>query len=295
MSSIEERIVGYLPFLRRHARLLTGSKDVGDEYVRLCLELLVAEPARIEGGDLRLKLFQTFHACWQTLNAEQETSVEVISEHERLMEGLARLTPVERRILLLVTVEEFSREEAAEILQTDLPAVNEYLALARDKLKQHIAVPVMIIEDEPLIAMELSQLVKEMGFTVVAAAGRQEQAISAAGDKKPSLILADIQLQDDGSGIVAAQEILQRYEVPIVFVTGFPERLLTGEGTEPAFVVAKPFNEDGLKATIVQALSTYAEPQSATRHRAALLAKLRQITGTTLPTKSKRSGASARA
>jgi DNA-binding LytR/AlgR family response regulator len=92
------------------------------------------------------------------------------------------------------------------------------------------------------------------------------------------LVLADIQLQDGGDGIAAAQTILERYDVPIVFVTGFPERLLTGNGLEPAFVAAKPFEAESLKVTIAHALSIYAKALEAVEHRAKLLAKLRQIT-----------------
>ena len=96
-----------------------------------------------------------------------------------------------------------------------------------------------------------------MGLTVWGTAARQEEALSAAeaaGEEALGLVLADIQLQDRGSGIGAAQQILERYNVPIVFVTGFPERLLTGERPEPTFLVTKPFNPDMVKALISQAL-----------------------------------------
>ena len=156
--------------------------------------------------------------------------------------------------------------------------VRQKLHEAQGHLKQHVMVPVLIIEDEPMIAMELRDLVESMGLRVTDVVARQNEATEAAAKDAPGLVLSDIQLQDDGSGIEAARDILQNYEVPIVFVTGYPERLLTGEGLEPAFVVAKPFKEDGLKITIAQALSTYAAPANAAEHRGKLLAKLRHIT-----------------
>ena len=70
----------------------------------------------------------------------------------------------------------------------------------------------------------------------------------------PGLVLADIQLKDGSTGIMAVHEILKSIEVPVVFVTAFPERLLTGEALEPAFVVTKPFDGTTLKVAISQAL-----------------------------------------
>lgn len=278
MPMTSDDVMPLIPYLRRHARLLSGTKDIGDEYVRLCLELVTAEPERLEGGDLKLQLFWAFHQCWNVVNQVTAPSPDAVEQQERLEDGLASLAPLERRVLLLSVVEDFTPEQTGHILGLDAAAVQEQLRDAQQHLKQHVMVPVLIIEDEPTIALELKDLVETMGLRVTSVVARQDQATEAAESEKPGLVLSDIQLQEDGSGIEAARDILQRYEVPIVFVTGFPERLLTGEGLEPAFVVAKPFKEDGLKATIAQALSTYAAPGEAVEHRARLLAKLRDIT-----------------
>jgi RNA polymerase sigma factor (sigma-70 family) len=273
-------IVSEIPYLRRHARLLSGSKDVGDEYVRLCLELVMAEPERLQGGDLRVRLFQAFHSVWAVINpAEAELATnETTTQEERIEQGLAALAPTERRVLLLVAVEDFSYEAVAQILGLDTEAVRRHFTKARRDLDEQVTCTVLIMEDEPLIAMELCRIVQEMGLTVVGTASRQDDALEAVERDRPGLVLADIQLQDNGSGIVAAHGILQQLNVPIVFVTGYPDRLLTGEGFEPAFIVTKPFREDALKATIAQALSTYAAPSRAQEHRERMLAKLRQIT-----------------
>jgi DNA-directed RNA polymerase specialized sigma24 family protein/CheY-like chemotaxis protein len=278
-----EQVLPHIPYLRRHARLLTGSKDVGDEYVRICLELIVAEPERLEAHDvLRVALFRAFYAAWSAFNKVERDSVDdPISLEERLEQGLAALPPIERRVLLLVVVEDLALDDVAWILELTPDAARAYLASARMSLKQEVELPVLIIEDEPMIAMELSQIVREMGFSVAATAARQEDAVVAAGTGETTdlgLVLADIELQDRGSGIVAAQAILERYDVPIVFVTGFPERLLTGDGLEPTFVVAKPFEAESLKVTIAHAVATYAKAREAVEHRARVLAKLRQIT-----------------
>ena len=71
---------------------------------------------------------------------------------------------------------------------------------------------------------------------------------------RPGLVLADIQLADGSSGLDAVNEFLQIVNVPVIFVTAFPERLLTGTKPEPTFLVSKPFKGDALKAVISQAL-----------------------------------------
>ena len=281
LSINTENVLRHVPHLRRHARLLSGSKDVGDEYVRIALELIVAEPERLQGGDERILLFRAFHAVWSALNErDRRGSADAVTIEDRLDQGLAALAPIERRVLLLAVVEQMTLEQVAEVLALDVETVRRHLAEARASLRHEVELPVLIIEDEPMIAIELSQIVREMGLSVSGTAARQDDAVVAAdsaGDAKLGLVLADIQLQDKGNGIGAAQQILERYNVPIVFVTGFPERLLTGSGLEPAFVVAKPFDAESLKVTIAHALSTYAREKDAVAHRANLLAKLREI------------------
>ena len=69
-------------------------------------------------------------------------------------------------------------------------------------------------------------------------------------------MLADIQLRDGDSGIVAVREILKAVSAPVIFVTGFPERLLTGHGLEPAFIITKPFDPEMLKTAMAHALNS---------------------------------------
>lgn len=71
---------------------------------------------------------------------------------------------------------------------------------------------------------------------------------------KPELVLADIQLADGSSGIDAVNRILATKNLPVIFITAFPERLLTGERTEPTFLITKPFLPDMVKALVSQAL-----------------------------------------
>jgi CheY-like chemotaxis protein len=117
-----------------------------------------------------------------------------------------------------------------------------------------VATDVLIIEDEPLIAMDLESIVTSLGHRVSGVARTRTEAIAAVKRKRPGLVLADIQLADESSGLDAVNEIVGSTDVPVLFVTAHPERLLTGERPEPAFLITKPFSPDTVKALISQAL-----------------------------------------
>ena len=283
MTNVGEAVLQHVPYLRRHARLLTGSQEVGDEYVRICLEMVVAEPQHLANGDLKVQLFRAFHAAWRVVERaiSDGSPLESVDFGERVEQGLSALSPLERRVLLLAVVENFGHAEIARILDLDESDIGELLAKARRDLHTRVSVSVLIIEDETLIAMELGRIMQDMGHTVVGFASREASAIEQAEETSPGLVLADIKLLDEDSGIAAAQRILQRFDVPVVFVTAFSELLLTGGRLEPAFVVSKPFEEEALKVTVAHALSTYASPETARVHKEKLLAKLSEITAQT--------------
>jgi CheY-like chemotaxis protein/DNA-directed RNA polymerase specialized sigma24 family protein len=256
MADLADILLENLPYLRRYARALTGSQSRGDEYVRVCVEAILEEPDRIDPDDSRVQIYRAFHQVWTMLRGADDPLATDANAQGRMRLGLASLAPIERQALLLVAMEEFSFEDAAYILGLTEDEVRRYYEAARAEIQEQASVPVLIIEDERLIAMDLSRIVESMGHTVCAIADREQDAINAAEHTNPALVLADIQLKDGDSGIDAVQEILKRITVPVVFVTGYPERLLTGERLEPAFLVTKPFEEETLKVAIGQALST---------------------------------------
>ena len=263
MTDLSHEIARHLPFLRRYARALTGSQERGDRYVRVCLETLLEEPERIRpDDDPRLQLYSVFHDVWavvQSVAPEAEEDTEQPGA-DRLQQGLAALPAIERQVLLLISLEGFSYEETAQILGLERDEVRLLLHAAQEEMQRQTAASVLIIEDEQLIAMDLARIVEEMGHRLCGTAARQQEAIELAERTRPGLVLADIQLQNGDSGIQAVREILRRIDAPVIFVTGFPERLLTGEALEPAFVITKPFNPQTLKTAIAQALSLSREP-----------------------------------
>ncbi len=253
--SVSHDIVRLLPYLRRYARALTGSQSTGDEYVRLCLEAILAEPARIKNAaDLRVELFAVFHDAWDIVDSAIPEA-EGGADETGINRQLAALPSIERQVLLLIALERFSTSETARILDLEEADVVRKLDLARQELRRQATTKVLIIEDEPVIAMDIAGIVESLGHEVIGVAGRQAEAVELARKHQPGLVLADVQLQDGDSGIVTVQEIMLSMDAPVIFVTGFPERLLTGDRVEPAFIVTKPFDPETLKVAIVQALS----------------------------------------
>ena len=125
--------------------------------------------------------------------------------------------------------------------------------MSRPAKWRRVATSVLIIEDEPLIAMDIESMVESLAFAAGVARTHNE-AIKLFNERRPGLVLADIQLADGSSGIDAVNDILRAVSVPVIFITAFPERLLTGERPEPAFLVTKPFQPDMVKALVSQVL-----------------------------------------
>lgn len=272
MADVSEKIVNQIKYLRRYARALTGSQKSGDTYVRVCLEAALHEPELLDPDrDMRLQLFTLFHRAWDKLarpdhnltDADRESLADLSVEAR-----LQALPPAERQILLLTTLEGFTIPDAAQILGVTQAQARALLALAWETVNKQLATRVLVIEDEPVIALDIANLVRDMGHTIVGIASSRAEAVVLAREKSPGLVLADIELGAGGSGLNAVAEILQFSDVPVIFVTAYPERLLTGERPEPTFLVTKPFEPDTLKVAISQALSVHPTAEPATEPRA---------------------------
>lgn len=253
--SIAKEIAPHLPYLRRFARALNGTQASGDAYVVAMLEALVLDPATFpQDLDARIGLYRTFLKLWSSvgLNTNETTSGEL--DRPPAERNLEALTPRPRQAFLLRTVEGFSIEEVAAIMEVTPEAAADLVQMAGQEIAEQVATDVLIIEDEPIIALDIETMVEELGHSVTGVARTQREAIALVAKRRPGLILADIQLADGSSGIDAVNDILKNSTIPVIFITAFPERLLTGEKPEPAFLVTKPFNPDMVKALISQAL-----------------------------------------
>lgn len=254
VGSLRERMGPHLPYLRRYGRALTGSQRTGDAFVRAALEALLQAPDQIEPQrPARVELFRLFHAFWSPF-ADQVDGAAATVRQLVGEELLAALPSHRREALLLTAVEGFSIADAAVILGRSDAEVRADIAAANAAIAEQMAGRVMIIEDEPIIAMDLQNIVEGLGHSVVGVATTRTEAAALARSEDADLVLADIQLADGSSGIDAVKDILADHDVPVVFVTAFPERLLTGERPEPTYLITKPFQVETLVATIGQAL-----------------------------------------
>jgi DNA-directed RNA polymerase specialized sigma24 family protein len=246
-------VAHHLPFLRRYARALSGSQESGDAYVTAVIEALISDSTLLDGvQEPRVALYRAFTKVWSSVGINQRTD----PAGARLPgeDRLGHMTPRPRQAFLLIALEGFSEAEAAQVLDVDIATLRNLVEEAGRELAAEIATDVLIIEDEPLIAFDLEGLVESLGHRVRGIARTRAEATALAGLHRPGLILADIQLADGSSGLDAVNDLLRAFTVPVVFITAYPERFLTGERPEPAFLIAKPFQPATVAAIVSQAL-----------------------------------------
>lgn len=253
--SMSIRIAEELPYLRRYARALTGSQSTGDKYAAATLEAILADRSLLDASlSPKLALFQAFHTVWQTTGAPVGAEpVEGIEGRAQAL--LAQLTTNTREALLLRSLEEFSFGDIGRIIQVPEDEARELVAIAYREMSKSVSGRVQIIEDEPLIALDIRNIVTDMGHTVTGIARTHAEAVALGKQERPDLILADIHLADDSSGIEAVGELLRDLgDTPVIFITAYPERLLTGEKPEPAFLITKPFEQEQVRSAVSQAM-----------------------------------------
>lgn len=236
-TPLREDLVLALPYARRYARALTGSQARGDALVAESLQQMLADGA--PDGSPRAALYARVTRLFNAAPARSPTG----------------LSAVQRQLLLLTALEELSVEDAAMAVGIDADDAVDALADARERLRSNAATDVLIIEDEPIIAMDIEELVQSCGHRVVGVAASESEAVALAGRTQPGLILADINLGAGGDGSAAVARIMQQQHAPVIFVTAYPERLLTGDVLEPAFVITKPFEPLTLAIATYQAVT----------------------------------------
>jgi DNA-directed RNA polymerase specialized sigma24 family protein/CheY-like chemotaxis protein len=254
--ALSHAIAEHLPYLRRYARALCGTQKSGDAYVRACLEAIVADTSVLDPtASPRVGLYRLFHTLWATTNVEARALASAGGDTGASVERrLGQLTPAHRQALLLTAMEGFNVSDTARILGVAEDQVKGMVGQAVREISDQPSTKVLIIEDEPIISLDLQSIVREMGHTVAAIATTRDEAVRAARKTEPGLVLADIKLADGSSGIDAVRQILSEVQVPIVFITAYPERLLTGERPEPTFLVTKPFVPETVRVAVSQAL-----------------------------------------
>jgi len=251
--SIARQIAPQLPSLRRFARLIAGSQASGDAHVAATLEALIADPSAFpQDAPVRQALYRVFLKLWSS--SDPDARLQRPSTGSAVERNLGAITPLPRQAFLLRTVEGFALEDVATILDRPTEVVDALISQAGREIAEQVATEVLIIEDEPIIALDIEAMVRDLGHSVTGVARTHAEAVESVKQRRPGLVLADIHLADGSSGLEAVNEILDSINLPVIFITAYPERLLTGEKPEPAFLITKPFQADTVRATISQAL-----------------------------------------
>ncbi|MEX1234190.1 MAG: response regulator [Roseovarius sp.] len=257
-ADFSQQIAHHLPYLRRYARALTGSQSSGDAFATATLEaILIDRAAYADDASPRVALFRAFRLVWQSAGAPDEASDVPLprSLETAAQDRMRQLTPDTRQALLLNSIEEFTPQEIGKIMDISADDAQDLITAARREIEESMAGDVLVIEDEAIIAMDLHSIVTSIGHRVTGIGRTRDAAIELGLQKTPDLILADIQLADNSSGIDAVNALLKQIgDVPVIFITAFPERLLTGDKPEPAFVIAKPYSEDQVRSAVGQAM-----------------------------------------
>lgn len=243
-AGARQELVSALPYARRFARALSRDQREGDALVAAAL----ADREALERADLPARL-----ALYGRIAAEFE-------QKSGQKTGESGKSAIRRALLLLTSLEEQSIASAAKALGLPEAQAASELAEARAALQRMAQTSVLIIEDEPVIALDIQDLVERCGHRVAGIAHTEADAVRLAAETKPGLILADINLGGGGDGMSAVRRILEGHETPVIFVTAYPERLLTGEAHEPSFVITKPFEPMALAVATFQAVTGGAAP-----------------------------------
>ncbi len=242
MQSMRQHLVRALPYVRRYARALAGSQRTGDRLVAESLTELMSMDAGAASG-----FRDPHHALYRLVTRRLERGGASARDD--------RLSLTQRALLLLTQLEELSVDDAAAVVGLDAADAADELGDARAHLRDSAETDVLIIEDEPIIAMDIEELVRSCGHRVVGVAATESEAVEIATRTEPGLILADINLGAGGDGTSAVARIMRHHQAPVIFVTAYPERLLTGEALEPAFVITKPFDPMTLAIATYQAVT----------------------------------------
>ena len=193
--SLSTRIAAHLPYLRRYARAVTGSQTSGDAYVAAVLETLIEDVSLFpEDGDDKVSLYKLFSQLFSSTTIEIEEIESPFSWEKRAAANLMALPAKPRQAFLLISLENFSHEETAQILDVESDSVSNLIDEASSEIARQVATDIMIIEDEPLISMQLEDLVTSLGHEVCGTAATRTQAQEVVAQKTPGLVLADLDL-----------------------------------------------------------------------------------------------------
>lgn len=239
-----------LGVLRQFSRAVFADRLIGDELMRITMARVDVDPN--SSSSSVTDLVAAFVHSWRLMTKDPDVAPPLFSDAS-LVRALPPPPGDGRLVVLLVDVLGFTPAEAARIVGVS-GDVGAQLRQARDELVVTGAPTALVIEDEPLIAADLRSIITRIGLTVEGEARSAAEAVKLAETTRPDIILADYNLDGRATGIDAVLQIQQNQDVPVVFITGYPDRVLQGDDIEPDFVISKPYTPDNVRAAVVHCL-----------------------------------------
>ncbi len=239
-----------LGVVRQFSRAVFADRLIGDELMRMTMARVSIDPA--SSSSSVVDVMSAFLHSWRMAMAERPAKPMLFSD-AALIDALPAPPDNTRLLLLMVDVMGLQPAQAARVigLQEDPATV---LERARRELRIEKAARAVVIEDEPLIAADIRSILERLGVEVTGEASSAAEAVKVAQETKPDIILADYNLDGRETGIDAVLGINSIHDCPVVFITGFPDRVLQGEEIEPDFVISKPYTPENVRAAVVHCL-----------------------------------------
>ncbi|MEO1040876.1 MAG: response regulator [Pseudomonadota bacterium] len=239
-----------LAVVRQFARAVFADRLIGDEVMRMTMARVSIDPASSESSVV--DVMAAFMHSWRIALDERPANPVLFSD-AALMDALPHPPDEARLLLLMVDVMGLRPDQAAQVIGIEHNAAS-VLETARQSLQVERKARAVVVEDEPLIASDIAAILNHLGVDVAGQAASAEDAVKVMRDVRPDLILADYNLEGDNTGMDAVLEIHGELECPVVFITGFPDRVLQGDEIEPDFVIGKPYTPENVRAAVVHCL-----------------------------------------
>lgn len=236
--------------LRRFLRAINIDTVWAEEWLRLTYASPTTDEALSETSTASAK-FQVFSDFYDYWNAQEDGEAEALPfTDDRLRRFVPNLPPKEDQILLLCDFVGFSLKEAASLLHVSVEDAETLLTDGRKLTRDLPPMSVLILEDHGLIAQDLSDIVGETGLSVIGVASNEADAIRIARQNWPDIIVTDQMLEDGDTGLQAIEKLRPDGEFAAIYVTAYPDEVLTGLDEEPAIIVAKPFKPEAIRAAL---------------------------------------------
>jgi len=246
-------LIAHVPYLRRYALALTGDPTLGDSFVTQILNDALEAEDFISLEDPRLALYAALNELADAVALRPADSPHPVEA------ALASLPETDRRLYLLVSLEDLPLPDAAAVLGLSAEEGVERLTEARRRVRERLTATILIVEDDAIIAFDLAETVRGMGHVVCGIAPTMDEALSLAAGHTPTLALLDIRLAEGDNGIEVARELRRRSFLPVIFVTAFPDELAKRGLEHLGPVIPKPFTRDQIEQAITRAVFTPAE------------------------------------